>query len=90
MFFARVGHVECWINQTSNTINTQLWKLKLDDWTRWQKGPGDKKDYKTSDKLPSIAVCLDLNIFTTISQDYLSCHDLWDQPAVVIYHVTEQ
>lgn len=44
----------------------------------------------TSDKWPSMASCLDLTIFTTIWPDYLSCCDLWDQPAVVIYCVTDQ
>lgn len=54
------------------------------------KEPNDRKDNRTSDKWPSMASCLDHTIFTTIWPDYLSCCDLWDQPAVVIYCVTDQ
>lgn len=54
------------------------------------KEPDDHKDYKPSDKWPPAATCLDPNVFITISKDYLSCCDLWVEPAAVIYCATDQ
>lgn len=54
------------------------------------KEPHDHKDYKPSDKWPPAATCLDPSVFITISKDYLSCCDLWVEPAAVIYCATDQ
>ena len=77
--------ISCLAKWTHRNLSNETFSAKsLCQKNRWTKA------HNTSDKWPSIAPCLDLTRFTTISGSYLSCCDLWGEPAAVIYYVTDQ